>query len=63
MNVVIQILRYTKAPPRKGVLLEKNTVYKDVMIYNDANWTLDNRISTFVYFIFVKGNLVTWLSK
>jgi len=46
---------------KKGVLFEKNSNYKDVMLYTDANWAdaLDYRRSTSRYFTFIGGNLIT----
>ena len=64
MNVVIRILRYLKSSPRKGILFTKGDNL-DINSYTDADWarSIQDRRSTFDYFTFVRGNLVTWQSK
>ncbi|XP_031265752.1 uncharacterized protein LOC116124178 [Pistacia vera] len=65
MNAVMRILRYLKHAPRKGILFSKNKDYQNVHAYIDADWAgaVDDKRSTFGYFTFVGGNLVTWRSK
>ncbi|XP_059629524.1 uncharacterized mitochondrial protein AtMg00810-like [Cornus florida] len=55
MNVVMQILRYLKSNPGKGVLFTKNVGYQNIDTYTDADWAgaIDNRRSTSGYFTFV----------
>jgi hypothetical protein len=64
MDVVIRILRYLKALPRKGLMFSKNSHLK-INGYTDADWagSISDRKSTSGYFMFVGGNLVTWRSK
>ena len=64
MEAVTRILRYLKSSPRKGLMFSKNNHLR-VNGYTDADWagnTIDRR-STSGYFMFVRGNLVTWRSK
>ena len=65
MNAVMRILRYLKSAPGKGILFSKNTNKQNIEVYTDADWAgaVDDRRSTFGYFTFVGGNLVTWRSK
>ena len=65
MNAVMQILRYLKAAPRKGILFTNNTNYQNIDTYNDVDWvrSIDERLSTSRYFTFVGGNLAIWRSK
>jgi hypothetical protein len=65
MNAVMQILRYLKSAPGKGILFHKNEDHQRVDAYTDADWAgdVDDRRSTSGYFTFVGGNLVTWRSK
>jgi hypothetical protein len=64
MEAVIQILRYLKASPRKGLMFSKNSHLK-INGYTDADWAgnILDRKSTSGYLMFVGGNLVTWRSK
>ena len=64
MDVVLQILRYLKSAPRKGLLFSKHN-HLEVSSYTDADWagSIDDRKSTSGYFTFVGGNLGTWRSK
>ncbi|KAL6335066.1 hypothetical protein AAG906_026446 [Vitis piasezkii] len=65
MNAVMCILRYLKNAPGKGILFTKNVDHQSIEVYIDADWAgaVDDRRSTFGYFTFVGGNLVTWKSK
>ena len=63
MNVVIQILRYLKSSPGRRLMFRKHG-HLNVEEYSDADWAVSSdRKSTFGYFTFVGGNLVTWRSK
>lgn len=64
LNAVIQILRYLKSSPGKGLMLLKNNHLR-IEGYTDANWAgnISDRKSTSRYFTFVGENLVTWRSK
>ena len=64
MSVVMQILRYLKSSPGKGLMFSKNDHLR-VEEYTDADWAgnITGRKSTSGYFTFVGGNLVTWRSK
>ena len=63
MNVVIQILRYLKSSPGRGLMFRKHN-HLNVEGYSDAEWVgSSDRKSTSRYFTFVGGNLVTWRSK
>ena len=64
MNVVMQILRYLKYSPGKGLMFSKNG-HLNVAGYIDVDWVgnITDRKSTSGYFTFVGGNLVTWKSK
>lgn len=61
----MSILRYPKSTSEKWVLFTKNTDYQSIKSYTDVDWAGDNDDwrSTFGYFTFVGGNLVTWRSK
>ncbi|RVW76140.1 Retrovirus-related Pol polyprotein from transposon RE1 [Vitis vinifera] len=65
MNAVMRILRYLKNAPKKRILFAKNVDHQSIEVYTDADWAgaVDDRRSTFGYFTFVGGNLVTWKSK
>ena len=64
MEVVIQILRYLKPSPGKGLMFSKNDHVR-VDGYTDVDWAgnISDRKSMSGYFTFVGGNLVTWRSK
>ncbi|RVW82645.1 Retrovirus-related Pol polyprotein from transposon RE1 [Vitis vinifera] len=64
MSAVMQILRYLKSSPGKGLRFSKNDHLR-VEGYTDADWAgnIMDRKSTSGYFTFVGGNLVTWRSK
>ena len=64
MEAVYRILRYLKSVPRKGLLFSKNGI-SNIEGYTNSDWAGDQttRRSTFGYFTFVEGNLVTWKSK
>ena len=65
MNAVMRILRYLKNAPEKGILFAKNVDHQSIEVYTDADWAgaVDDRRSTYGYFTFVGGNLMTWKSK
>ncbi|RVW30399.1 Retrovirus-related Pol polyprotein from transposon RE1 [Vitis vinifera] len=65
MNVVMHILRYLKNAPGKGILFTKNVDHQSIEVHTEVDWAgaVDDRRSTFGYFTFVGGNLVTWKSK
>ena len=65
MNAIMHILRYLKSAPGKGILFTKNVDCQSVEAYSDADWAgaIDDRRSTWGYFTFVGGNLVTQRSK
>ncbi|CAN6573738.1 unnamed protein product [Malus baccata var. baccata] len=58
------ILAYLKSAPGKGILYE-NSGHMRIEGFTDADWAGDvtDRCSTFGYFKFVGGNLVTWKIK
>ena len=60
MDAVMQILRYLKSSPGKGLMFSKNGHFNGVS-YIDANWSgnITYKKSTLGYFNFVGGNLVT----
>ncbi|XP_021834506.1 uncharacterized protein LOC110774280 [Prunus avium] len=64
MNAVLWMLRYLKSAPRKGLMFLKHG-YMNIDAYTDADWvgSITDRKSTYGYFTFVGGNLVTWRSK
>ena len=64
MDVVMQILRYLKSSPGKGLMFSKNG-HLNVVGYTDANWAgnITDWKSTSGYFTLAGGNLVTWMSK
>ncbi|CAL8141056.1 unnamed protein product [Prunus armeniaca] len=64
MGAVMRILRYLKVTPGKGLMF-CNYGHTDVEGYTDADWagSVTDKRSTFGYFTFVGGNLVTWRSK
>ncbi|CAL8174330.1 unnamed protein product [Prunus armeniaca] len=64
MGAVMRILRYLKVTHGKRLIFSKYG-HTDVEGYKDANWagSVTDRCSTFGYFTFVGGNLVTWRSK
>lgn len=65
MSAVMQILRYLKSAPGKGILFSKSTDCQKIEAYTNADWAgcIDDRRSTSGYFTFIGGNLVTWRSK
>ena len=65
MNAVMCILRYLKNAPGKGILFTKNVDHQSIEVCTDADWAgaVEDRRSTFGYFTFLGGNLVTWKSK
>lgn len=65
MNTVMQILRYLKVDPGKGILFTKNADFQSTDAYTDVDWVgaIDDRQSTFDYFTFIGANLDTWRSK
>ncbi|RVW97006.1 Retrovirus-related Pol polyprotein from transposon RE2 [Vitis vinifera] len=63
-DVVIRILRYIKSTPGQGVLYE-NRGHTQVVGYTDADWadSPTDRRSTSGYYVFIRGNLISWKSK
>ena len=61
MNTVTRILRYLKSSPGKGALFTKNIDHQSIEAYTNVHWVgdMNNRRSTFGYFTFVRGNLMT----
>jgi hypothetical protein len=64
MDTVVQIIRYLKSAPGKGLMFSKNG-HLDIEGYTNVDWVgnLSDRKSISGYFTFVGGNLVTWRSK
>lgn len=64
MDAAMQIIRYLKSAPRKGLMFSKNN-HLDIDGYTDADWvgSATDKLSTSGYFTFVGGNLVTWRSN
>ncbi|CAL2237617.1 unnamed protein product [Prunus armeniaca] len=64
MNAILQILRYLKFALGKRLMFSKHD-HLNIDGYIDADWAgnVTDRRSTFGYFTFVGGNLVTWRSK
>ena len=64
MEAVYRILRYLKSASGKGLLFSKNGI-SNIEGYTDSDWAGDQTTirSTFGYFTFVEGNIVTWKSK
>ncbi|KAM1277262.1 hypothetical protein ACFX13_030387 [Malus domestica] len=64
MDAVTRILRYLKMAHGRGLVFSKNG-HLNVEGYIDADWArfITDRRSTYGYFTFVGGNLVTWRSK
>jgi hypothetical protein len=64
MDAAMQIIRYLKSAPGKGLMFSKHN-HLDIDAYTDADWagSVTDRRSTSGYFTFVGGNLVTWRSK
>ena len=61
---VMRILAYLKSALRKGILYEHHG-HMRIEGFTEADWADDviDRRSTYRYFTFVGGNLVTWRSK
>jgi hypothetical protein len=64
MDTVVQIIRYLKSAPGKGLMFSKNG-HLDIEGYTNVDWVgnLSDRKSISGYFTFIGGNLVTWRSK
>lgn len=64
MEAVIRIMRNMKSLLGKSLTLI-NYNHVQVQCYIDADWAWDitNNRSTWGYFMFIRGNLVTWKSK
>ncbi|KAI5352189.1 hypothetical protein L3X38_005080 [Prunus dulcis] len=64
MGAVMRILRYLKVTPGNGLMFCKYR-HTNAEGYTDADWagSVTDRRSTSGYFIFIGGNLVTWISK
>ncbi|XP_058784708.1 secreted RxLR effector protein 161-like [Vicia villosa] len=63
-NAVIQILRYIKNAPGRGLLYEDNVDAK-ITCYFDADWagSPSDKRSTFGYCILIGENMISWKSK
>ena len=64
LEAIYKILCYLKSTPRKGIFFKKNEELS-LKAYTNANWArsvVDQR-STFGYWTFLGGNLVTCKSK
>ena len=61
---VEHILCYLKGAPGQDILYS-NYGHNRVECFTDANWagSKEDRRSTFGYYVFVSGNLVSWKSK
>lgn len=62
---IVRILRYLKSTTRRRVMFSKHNKTLEVCGFTDANWarSITDIWSTFGYFTFVGGNLVTLKSK
>ena len=60
----LRILTYVKGSPGKGVLYKKHG-HLQIEAFSDSSYAGDkkDRKSTFGYFTYVRGNLVTWRSN
>lgn len=64
LQAVYRILHYLKGTPRKGILVKKHTkITLEAYIDVDYASSVMDRRSTYGYYTFVEGNLVTWRSK
>ncbi|XP_050121441.1 uncharacterized mitochondrial protein AtMg00810-like [Malus sylvestris] len=64
ISAVMRILSYLKGSLGKGILFRKNGHFR-IECYTDADWvgSTDDRRSTYGYFTFVGGNIVTWRTR
>jgi hypothetical protein len=64
LDAVYHILRYLKSCPGKGIIFQSHGLLK-VEGYCDADWAscLDDKRSSSGYFVFIRGNLVSWRNK
>ena len=64
LEAIYKILHYLKFTPGKGILFKKNEELS-LETYTDADWakSVANWCSTFGYYTYLGGNLVTWRSK
>jgi hypothetical protein len=64
VDALFHILRYLKNAPRKGLIF-RNNGHMNIEEYCDSDWgsCQDDRRSTSVYCMFVRGNLVSSQSK
>ena len=60
----MQILKYIKGNPGKGLLYE-NKGHTRIVRYSNADWvgSLSNQRSTSKYYVLIEGNLISWKSK
>jgi len=63
-DVVIRILRYIKKARGQGLLYEDKGSTK-VTCYSNVDWARSpsDRRSTYGYYVFIGGNLISWRSK
>lgn len=60
----MRILQYIKKAPRKGLLYKKYGHTRiDAYTYVAYVGNVDDRLSTFGFYTYIGGNLVTWKSK
>lgn len=59
--IIIQILRYIKNVPKRGLLYEYKGDAKTIC-YSDADWagSYSDRRSTFEYYVMIGGNMISW---
>ena len=63
-DAIMHILRYLKKALGRGILYKNHGHYR-IEGFSDIDWLgcPTNRRSTFEYYAFVGGNLVSWKSK
>ena len=63
-NAVVQILKYIKRAPGKGLVFTHRG-HTNIVMYSDADWARDaiDRRTTSGYCIFVGRNLISWKNK
>ena len=64
LEAILRILRYLKSDPGKELFFMRNNhLQVEAYIDSDYGGSVIDRRSTSGYYTFVRGNLVTWLSK